>query len=159
MKPKILKSIALMACLSLFSFQCDEDDVNPNDNSLKKAAIELNMQDGTWRISSYVDSGQNETSDFAGYIFAFSSTGALIASNGAMTKQGIWSVNDDNSSDDDSNDDNDIDFNIVFDVAETDDFDDLNDDWDIVSHSSTQLQLRDVSGGYGSVDTLTFTKN
>ena len=35
--------------------------------------------------------------------------------------------------------------------------DELNDDWDVVSISDTQIELQDVSGG-GGTDTLTLQK-
>jgi putative transposase len=39
------------------------------------------------------------------------------------------------------------------------DFDDLSDDWDIVSIDATTINLIDVSGGNGGTDRLTFKKN
>ena len=78
----------------------------------------------------------------------------MSASNGSNTYSGTWSITDSNS-DDDSADD--LDFNINFNL--TNDFEDLNDDWDIVSHTSTELKLIDVSGGNGGTDELTFVKN
>jgi hypothetical protein len=39
------------------------------------------------------------------------------------------------------------------------DFEDLNDDWDIISRSSTKIELIDISGGNGGTDYLTFEKN
>ena len=38
-------------------------------------------------------------------------------------------------------------------------FEDLNDDWDFISQSSTKIELIDVSGGNGGTDYLTFEKN
>ncbi len=50
----------------------------------------------------------------------------------------------------------DIDFNIFF--ASPADFAELSDDWEIISHSATKIELRDVSGGNGGTDLLTFEK-
>jgi len=41
----------------------------------------------------------------------------------------------------------------------TNDFEDLNDDWDFISQSATKVELIDVSGGNGGTDYLTFEKN
>lgn len=49
-----------------------------------------------------------------------------------------------------------IDFNIFF--ASPDDFNELSEDWDIVSYSSTRIELIHVSGSDGGVDLLTFEK-
>jgi len=53
--------------------------------------------------------------------------------------------------------DSDLDFNIFF--ASPPDFEDLSDDWDFISHTSTKIELIDMSGGNGGTDYLTFEKN
>ncbi|MBO3116950.1 hypothetical protein J4050_09335 [Winogradskyella sp. DF17] len=115
-----------------------------------------------WRVSSMVDSGQDETADFFGYTFSFNSNGSLVATGSSNTLTGTWSLSNSSSSsssDDDSNDDSDVDFIISFPVPDDHDFDDLNDDWDVVSYSSNEIRLIDISGGNGGTDTLVFTKN
>lgn len=159
MKNRIFYSFLIMLSLSLMSTTCSSDDPAPsNDNSQEIIEIENTAESGTWIISSYVDSGQDETNDYNGYEFTFAGNGTVTATNGTTTYNGTWSVTDSDSSDDSSSDD-DIDFNITFPVPETDDFDDLNDDWDIVSYSSTTISLIDISGGNGGTDTLVFQKN
>jgi hypothetical protein len=151
----------LMLSFSLMSSMCstDDDDGSTNNNSQQIAEIESTAQSGAWRITNFNDSGQNETSDFNGYEFTFNTDGSLVATNGSNTITGTWSVTDDSNSNDDSSSNDDIDFNIFFPVPESSDFEDLNDDWDIVSTSSTKIELIDVSGGNGGTDTLTFEKN
>ncbi|MEZ5069461.1 MAG: hypothetical protein R2751_00485 [Bacteroidales bacterium] len=61
---------------------------------------------------------------------------------------------DQSGSDDDSPED--LHFHIFFSLSN--DFEDLNDDWEILSHSATKIELVDVSGGNGGTDYLTFTK-
>lgn len=151
----------LMLSFSLMSAMCssDDDDGSPNNNSQQIAEIESTAQSGTWRITNFNDSGQNETSDFNGYDFTFNSDGSLVATNGSNTLTGTWSVTDDSNSNDDSSSDDDIDFNIFFPVSESSDFEDLNDDWDVVSTTSTRIELIDISGGNGGTDMLTFERN
>ncbi|WP_282042446.1 hypothetical protein [Winogradskyella flava] len=160
MKRKWFYRSLFVLSLAAMILACSYDDDDQNDdNSQEISQIENNVQSGTWRVSSYIDSGDNETSDFNGYNFTFGTDGALVATNGTITYNGTWSVTDSSNSSDDSNSDNDIDFNIFFPVPDDNDFEDLNDDWDIVSHNSTTLSLMDVSGGDGSTDTLVFQKN
>ncbi|WP_298895237.1 hypothetical protein [uncultured Psychroserpens sp.] len=160
MKKGLYFGVLILLSFSLMSFSCsDDDDGNPNDNSQQIAQIETTVESGTWRITNFNDSGQNETSDFTGYDFTFNSDGSLVATNGSTTMTGTWSVTDDSNSNDDSSSDDDIDFNIFFAVPETNNFEDLNDDWDIVSTSSTRIELIDISGGNGGTDMLTFERN
>jgi hypothetical protein len=161
MKKGFYFGLLIMLGFSLMSSACssDDDDGSPNDNSQQILQIEDTAASGTWRITNFNDSGQNETSDFTGYDFTFNSDGSLVATNGSITMTGTWSVTDDSNSSDDSISDDDIDFNIFFPVPDSNDFEDLNDDWDIVSTSSTTIELMDVSGGNGGTDMLTFEKN
>ena len=159
MKKGIFYSMLLMLSFSLMSSTCSSDDggTNPNDNSVVIAEINATAQTSTWRITSYVDSGQDETNSFSGYSFTFDAGGVLTATNGTTSYTGTWAVTDSSNSTDDSNDD--IDFNIFFPVPDTNDFEDLNDDWELVTYTSTKIELIDVSGGNGGTDTLTFEMN
>ncbi|WP_233702489.1 hypothetical protein [Hyunsoonleella flava] len=151
----------LMLSFSLMSSMCstDDDDGSTNNNSQQIAEIESTAQSGAWRITNFNDSGQNETSDFNGYDFTFNADGSLVATIGSNTLTGTWSVTDDSNSSDDSSNDDDIDFNIFFPVSEDNDFEDLNDDWDVVTTTSTRIELIDISGGNGGTDMLTFERN
>ncbi|MBU2938508.1 hypothetical protein KO494_03050 [Lacinutrix sp. C3R15] len=114
--------------------------------------MQSNIQSGTWRITSFIDSGTDETYHFTGYNFTFYSSGVLNADNETISYDGTWSITNSSSSSDD-----DLDFNINFNL--TNDFEDLNDDWDIFLHSATKIELIDISGGNGGTDYLTFQKN
>ena len=160
MKNAFFYSILLMLSFSLMSSSCSSSDDNgptPSDHSVVIAEVTATVETGTWRITNYIDSGQNETNDYNGYDFTFSDNGVLTANNGTNTITGTWSVTDSSNSTDDSNDD--IDFNIFFPVPDTNDFEDLNDDWDLVIYTNTKIELIDISGGNGGTDTLTFEMN
>jgi len=127
----------------------------PADNCTSglQSEIESNLQSGSWRITEFIDSGNDETNTFSGYDFTFNSNGELIASDGSNDFVGTWSlINEGNSSSLE-----DLELKINFDV--TNDFEDLNDDWDFVTQTSTEIQLIDISGGNGGTDELTFEKN
>ena len=152
MKKLIL--IPALFCLIMLNVasMCSSDD---NSSSSDPTPVINIASQGTWRITSYIDSGNNQTSDFTGYNFTFGASNALTASNGTNTYTGTWSVVTDTSNDD--NPSSDLDFNIAF--LSPANFAELTDDWDIVSFTPTTISLIDVSGGNGSTDTLVFTKN
>lgn len=133
----LLAVVAMMAC-----------------NKVKPKKVEKAIVEGNWKVASFSEDGVDETYYFAGYTFTFSDNGTVTATNGSTTISGTWSVTDDNSNDDDSS--SDVDFNLYF--PDTNNFDELTDDWDIVTSTDTQLELVDVSGGNGGTDKLTFTK-
>lgn len=160
MKLNFFYGMLTLLSFTLMSSMCSSDDMeNPNDNSQQIMEIENTAKSGTWIISSYVDSGQDETSDFNGYTFTFGNDGTLMATNGSNNITGTWSITDSSNSNDDSNTIDDIDFNISFSVPTTSVFYDLIDDWELMSLTDNTISLIDVSGGNGGTDTLVFTKN
>lgn len=157
---KRFKSILLTTVFcSLLLAGCSKDNTNVTDNTAQIQQTQNFASAGNWRITNFNDSGQDETSHFEGYNFTFGDAGVLTATNGTNTLNGSWSVTDDSNSDDDSSNDDDINFNIFFSVPDTNDFEDLNDDWHIVFTATTKIELRDISGGNGGTDLLTFEKN
>jgi hypothetical protein len=157
MKTNFFIGFIVYFSMSLIFSSCSNDDDSVNNTDVSQL-MDI-AETGTWRISSYIDSGADETSDFTGYNFTFSPNGNLIASNGETEVTGTWSITDDSNSsdDDDSSSDDDTDFNIFF--ASPPNFEDLTDDWDIVSMNNTTIELIDISGGNGGTDNLVFTKN
>jgi hypothetical protein len=151
MKRLHLFPILLISLAAVFSLgSCTNDNTaNPTP-----AVVQDNVQTGDWRITSFIDSGKDETSHFSGYIFTFASNGTITSTNSSVTYSGTWSITDNNSNDDSPGD---MDFTILFNLSN--DFGDLSEDWQIVSQSSTRIELIHVSGGNGGTDYLTFEKS
>lgn len=151
---KKLFLIPAMFCLFMLNVasMCSSDS---SSSAADPTPVVNTANQGTWKITSYVDSGTDKTSLFTGYNFTFAAANVLTANNGTNTYTGTWSVTSNDSNDD--NPGSDLDFNIAF--ASPAAFGDLSDDWDIVSYSATTISLIDVSGGNGGTDTLVFTKN
>lgn len=130
---KNAKKIALFAItLAMLSVSCDKEEVN---NSTEVESTKATVQNGTWRVTTLEDSGEDETADFAGYLFTFAENGQLSATNNNNTLTGTWAIRNDREDD--------VEFIINFPVPETSIFDDLNEDWDIVSVTDTRIELID----------------
>jgi len=154
MKTTFKLALALLVSFSLMSSTCsssDDDDGSNNNNTNPQEVINI-AQSGNWTITYFFDTDSDESSDFNGYTFTFADTGVLTATNGSSTIIGTWSVTNSSSSSSNS----DLDFNISF--VSPPDFEELSDDWDIISYTSTKIELIDVSGGNGGTDYLTFEK-
>jgi len=154
MKKRFLYKVVLALSLSLIVSCSTNEDDSPN-NAVQIEQLENTAETGTWRVTNLVDSGEDETSDFNGYDFTFSSNGTVTATNDTTTYNGTWSI----TNDDDDDDDSDVEFNLFFPVPDTDDFEDLNDDWDIVNYSDTVINLIDVDDNGVDTDVLTFERN
>lgn len=151
----MIKTLVVLI-VSLVFVGCSEDDSNDTNNTANQIADANQVAEtGSWRISYFWDTDKDETSNFAGYVFNFNSDGTLVATKGNDTVNGTWSVTNSSS----SSSSGDLDFNIFFNVPQSSDFEDLNDDWDIIAINSNKIELTDVSGGNGGTDFLTFVKN
>jgi hypothetical protein len=151
-KKSVPKALTLFLCM-VFLLSCDTSSTSNNNQSTINTIVSM-MSSGTWRITYYFDSNQDETSDYAGYNFTFGANNVLTASNGANNYTGFWSVTRSSSGGSSLSD---LDFNILFTAPPF--MAELSDDWDIISATSTEIKLIDVSGGGGGTDYLTFTKN
>lgn len=154
-----MNTLKLIAGVALFfaAASCADDDnsVSVNGNA---TAVANNLKSGTWRVTSYIDSGEDETAYFTGYDFDFNTDGSVTATNGTNTYTGSWVVTDDDLYDDNSDDDNvsDIDFDLAF--ATPDYFAELTDDWEVIERSGRKVVLMDDNDD-GNADYLTFEKN
>ena len=106
------------------------------------------VSSGTWRVTLFTDSGNDETSDFNGYSFTFSDGGTITAVKNGVTKTGTWSISNSSSK-----------FNIDLGakVDANKPLGELTDDWKIISSSETVIRLTDDNSS--SNEFLTFTKN
>ncbi|UJH90914.1 hypothetical protein LZ575_19785 [Antarcticibacterium sp. 1MA-6-2] len=162
-KIKIMRSF-VAAVLIAVCFACtnSDDDAASNNggDTINVEELTVISTTGTWRISSYVEEGNNETNHFTNYTFTFKQDGTVTAVNAESTINGTWSISDDDDDDDDNpSTDSDKDFVLNFNVGEDEDFDDLNDDWDIENYTANKISLIDISGGNGGTDKLVFEKN
>ena len=151
-KIEVVNFIAILLMIITIT-SCTNNDI-PNTNSNNPSAIINIVNNGTWRITYYYDTDQEETNNFNGYNFTFGANNVLTASNGTITNTGTWTITDSNSNDDSISD---LDFNITF--GSPAQFVEISDDWEIMEKSNTVIKLKDVSGGNGGIDYLTFTKN
>jgi len=150
MKSLLIKFVFLII-VSLTACSNNNDDLITNDTQTQ---IEGHVKELTWRITKYIDSGNNKINHFTSYNFTFGANNVLTATNGTNTYIGTWSITDSNSNDESQED---LDFNVFF--ASPPDFEELSDDWHFISQTSTKIELIDVSGGNGGTDYLTFEKN
>ncbi|MFZ7143837.1 MAG: hypothetical protein ACO1G6_00725 [Bacteroidota bacterium] len=139
----IIKSAFLILMITLGFSACKKDDNSSNS----VAAMNSTLQQGSWRITSFIDSGNNETSHYSNYSFQFGSGGTVSATNSGGTVSGTWSNGNDDSQ-----------VKLVLNFNSIDPFSELNEDWHVTQQSSTIIKLEHISGGNGGIDYLTFEK-
>lgn len=166
MKKIIVSAITLILAFSLVS--CEETDAlvpavasqqdqNPGSNTgddsqgqsgenhafpLSPEELTHNLQSGSWQISLFIEDFDNETDDFAGYVFTFNTQGIVEARKGSTTRSGSWET---------YTDDGKTEFQMSFPYADY--FDELSDDWYLKINTSEKIR---VEGSNPNKDVLVF---
>ena len=104
------------------------------------------MIDGQWLVANYNDSGVDETTDFANWILEFFNDGTVTATNNNVIN-GTWETYYDSGE-----------LKLKLNFGEQVPFDEFNDDWDVFSLGDMRIELRDISGGDGTLDVLVLEK-
>lgn len=133
------------AIISLALLSCEKDSNAKDDTGSTTSSI---VSLGSWKITLFNDSGNDETSDFSGYAFTFNSNGSVTSVKNTNTVTGTWSTGIDDSQN-----------KLILNFGTTIPFDDLNEDWDILERTLVKIRLQHISGGNGGTDLLTFEKN
>jgi len=123
--------------------ECNESADDADVAEIKNIAM-----GGTWNVALYSESDVDMTADYAGMDFTFGADYQVaVAVNADPIADGLWRVLRDSEDG--------LKFYINFDT--TDNLADLTDDWQIVSVTTTRIELKDVSDD-GSIDVLVFEK-
>ena len=131
----------LVFSMVLFSSCKKEDDVISTTN------VSSTLNNGSWRITYFAESGVNKTSNYNGYNFSFGANNVLTAVKNTTTVTGTWTMGTDNSK---------VKLIIAFTASS---FDSLSDDWHVLERTDTKIRTQHISGGNGTTDELTFEKN
>ncbi|HEY6502979.1 MAG TPA: hypothetical protein VIZ28_03300 [Chitinophagaceae bacterium] len=132
---------SIILALAVLLVSCDPS------NSVSSNVSQV-ASSGSWCVTLFTDSGNDETADFSGYSFTFSSSGTVAAVKNGATQTGTWNVNTSSNK-----------FNIDLGpkVATNKPLGELTDDWKILSNSTTEIRLGDDNTANNEF--LTFTKN
>jgi len=142
----IIKFPALIFAVVLLVSSCKKDD-NSNSNSSQPAQLSASVQQGSWKITSYIDNGVDQTNHYTGYEFQFNSNGTITATKAGTTISGTWSDGMDDSV-----------LKLVLNFGAATPFLEINDDWHVTQQSAVMIRLQDVSGGGSGTEYLVFEK-
>ncbi len=130
-----MKQLFVISFLIIFFLgSCFKKDANQFESDLTATS---------WKITQFIYDNSDNTSDYSNYVFKFNSDGTLSALDDVITYDGSWSTS---SSDP-------VIFNLNMNYWSTE----LNQYWDVVTHSSTKIELKHES--LGDTDILVFEIN
>ncbi|MCU0357874.1 MAG: hypothetical protein MUE95_09860 [Cyclobacteriaceae bacterium] len=90
------------------------------------------LTSGTWRVDLFIKDSNNQTATWTEFVFVFNINGSLTAARGALTLTGSWNTDID---------DGELELNIQLNAGNP--FDDINEDWTVVSYTSASIELSD----------------
>ena len=106
MKKRLFTSLYLIATVAIIgmSWSCTKENASTSaaqqavaasdeDALLAGETITANVVPGTYTILRFIDSGDDITAKYDGYIFEFKADGTLVATKGADTFTGKWKLN------------------------------------------------------------------
>lgn len=146
---KKLKLISILSLLLFVSISCNDDDDDASNQVSNPSEITTTVTDGTWIVTLFKEDDIIQTSNFSDYSFTFAVNGELSATNGVITQSGDWSTYTDSGY---------TKLDIMF-TALDGPFEEISEDWNVISRTATKIELKHVSGGDGSIDYLTFEKD
>ena len=108
---------------------CDEDDDVPTKEEEETNDLLIS---GIWEVTLFQDE-EDQTSDFAEYLFTFNEDGSLIAEINEVEVIGIWEVSSDEIDDT-------LEIEFEFDTDE-EPLIFLNEEWEVLTRSETAIQM------------------
>ena len=131
-----------------FESSCTGSNDGSGNDNIDDTALVQDLTTGDWYVTYYFDDF-DETTDFDGYVFNYAADGTATATNPSGTTNGSWSTS--------SGDETPLELNLNFGTVLP--LDELAEDWDVLEVTSEIIRLKDISGGDGSTDFLTFERS
>lgn len=125
-----------------FESDCISGGGGVNDTELVAA-----LTNGDWYVTYFFDD-EDETADFADYVFNYATDGTATATNSGGPNNGTWFTS--------AGDETELELNLNF--GTNDPLDELAEDWDVLEVTNEIIRLKDRSGD-GSTDFLTFERD
>lgn len=123
-----------------------ESDCSSGGNTDDTALVNA-LTTGDWYVTFFFDD-TDETADFSDFVFNFASDNTATATDTNGTTNGSWSTT--------SGDETELGLNLNFGTGIP--LDELTDDWDVLEVTNDIIRLKDISGGDGTEDFLTFER-
>ncbi|PIQ18546.1 MAG: hypothetical protein COW66_05880 [Flavobacteriaceae bacterium CG18_big_fil_WC_8_21_14_2_50_34_36] len=103
------------------------------------------LTDGVWFVTYYFED-VDETDNFSGYEFSFATNNTAQATTSSTTINGTWNLTSSSTPD------------LVLYFGQASPLDNLDEDWQIIEATPLIIRLKNVSGGDGTTDFLTYER-
>jgi|26BtaG_2_1085354.scaffolds.fasta_scaffold00062_14 hypothetical protein len=140
------KLILLFSVIILASCSSDDDAGDVITNEFER--ISSVLPQGTWKVTTLIDGNEDHTEAFESFIFTFDEDGTVVSQTDLFSEIGIWAYKSTSQQGE----------QLILEFNDVTPFDQINDDWKIVSVTNSQVELSDVGDIPENTDLLVFTK-
>ncbi|HSD07033.1 hypothetical protein [Flavobacterium sp.] len=144
---KLFRYVLMIVVVSTTFVSCNNDDYKTGADDVADT-----VEDGTWKVGFFYESGLAQTEDYGGYNFTFTNNTVLTATKDTNTNTGAWSVAKSTS-------DADISGTLFMILFASPDLIKLSGNWKVIENTGTSLKLKDNSKGDTDERLLYFEKN
>ena len=138
--------ILLFSIITLAS--CSSDDAPGDVITNEFERIKIVLPQGSWKVSTLVDGNDDNTTAFESFIFTFNEDGTVVSETDLYAETGQWSYR--STSQDGEQ--------LILEFSNTTPFEEITDDWTIVSVTNSQVELSDDGDVEGDTNFLVFKK-
>jgi hypothetical protein len=137
----------LLTIVAILAVSCKKEAQTVSSSSTTSDTQKVVVASSTWKVSSFIEKGIDQTSDFSTYLFQFNSDGSAVANSTGIgiLYYGSWSlVQGSHSGYDDSGNHSSGDNNkLIISLSGNHHMDEISEDWKIVKLSDTEMWLMD----------------
>lgn len=106
------------------------------------------LSQGTWKVTTLIEGNEDHAVDFESLIFIFNADGTVISETDLYTETGNWHYRSTSQNGE----------QLVLEFSDMTPFDQIDDDWTIVSVTSSKVELSDDGDNEGDPELLVFSK-
>ena len=140
------KLLLILSIITLASCSSDDDAGDVITNEFERIITVLPQ--GTWVVTKLIDGNEDHTAAFESFIFTFNEDGTVVSETDLFSEAGQWSYV--STSHDGEQ--------LILEFSDTTPFDEITDDWTIVSVTNSQVELSDSGDIQGDTNFLVFKK-
>lgn len=140
------KILLILSIVTFISCSSDDDAGDVITNEFER--ITSVLSEGTWEVTKLIDDNDDRTIAFESFTFTFNQDGTVVSETDLFSETGTWfykSTSQDGEQ-------------LVLEFSDITPFDEISDDWEIVSLTNSQVELTDTGDTQGDTDFLVFTK-
>ncbi len=143
---RIFKLFIFLITIATINSACNKKEMTANNNS----QIGTTLQGYKWRVSYFLISNTNRTSQFSGYVFTFNLDNTVTAMQGGNSSaNGTWSITKNTNSGGEY---------LVLNFGNQFYFQELNGEWFVNRNDNAIVSFENLVGSSGNVDYLTFER-